>query len=131
MRILVADNDFLSLKILQPLLSQFGETDIAVNGLEAIDFFVAALEKKKPYDLICLDIVSPEIDGDSILKKIRKIEEEKGILGLDGVKIIVTTIFLDPQNIKMAFSKRCEAYLPKPINAEYLTKLIERMNFTN
>ncbi len=37
MRILIVEDDFTSRKLLQRLLSQYGECDIAVNGEEAVD----------------------------------------------------------------------------------------------
>ena len=44
-------------------LSKYGECDITVDGMEAVDAFMMALEDKEPYDLICLDIMMPVMDG--------------------------------------------------------------------
>ncbi len=122
MKTIVAEDDFTSRKLLQRLLLQYGECDIAVNGKEAIEAFRLATENGQPYDLICLDIMMPEMDGQEALKAIRTIEEGAGIHGLDGVKIFMTTALHDPKNILGAFRSQCEAYLIKPIDKRKLLK---------
>ncbi len=63
-----------------------GELHFAANGREAIDAFKLALEEKSSYNLICLDIQIPEIDGRTVLKVIRECEVSSGIMYGDGVK---------------------------------------------
>jgi two-component system chemotaxis response regulator CheY len=115
MKFLIVEDDFTSRVILQKMLQPYGETHIAVNGQEAVQAFKAALQYHMPYDLICLDIMMPGMDGQEALKKIRQIEDEQGIEGLRGVKIIMTTSLDDPKSIVEAFKSQCEAYLVKPI----------------
>ena len=64
----------------------------------------------------------PKLDGQSVLKKIREIESDKGIFGLKGVKILMTTALNDARNIIEAFRSQCEAYIPKPIDKNRLAK---------
>ena len=61
-----------------------------------------------------------EKDGRVALEAIRKIEEDNGIYGLDGVNIFMTMVLDDPKNILGAFRSRCEAYLIKPIDKQTL-----------
>lgn len=129
MKILVVEDDFVSRKIMSTLLSEHGDCDTAVNGIEAMRAYKLSLKEKKPYDLICLDIMMPEMDGQQVLKEIRNLEKEKGILGLDGVKIIMVTALGDMQNVRSAFREQCEAYLVKPIEAKKLFKTIEDLGF--
>jgi len=124
MRTLVVDDDFISRKILVTLLSKYGQCDVAINGKEAIDAFKMAWDEKDKYDLICLDIMLPEINGQEVLKAIRHYEEQKKIVGSDGVKIIMTTALGDSDNIKAAFREQCEAYLVKPIEKQ---KLLDKL----
>ncbi|HPX48147.1 MAG TPA: response regulator, partial [Treponemataceae bacterium] len=73
-------------------------------------------------------IMMPELDGQAALKKIRDIEEERGIAARDGVKIIMTTALDDKKNIISAFREQCDVYLVKPIDKE---KLVESLNTLN
>jgi two-component system, chemotaxis family, chemotaxis protein CheY len=62
----------------------------------------------------------PEMDGQTVLKEIRRIESETGIHGSDGIKIIMTSALSDRKNILDAFKSQCEAYLVKPVDRELL-----------
>ncbi|MBN2544367.1 MAG: response regulator [Spirochaetes bacterium] len=131
MRILVIEDDFASRRLLQRILSPFGETDVAVVGEEGINAFINAINEKQPYDLICLDIMLPKMDGQEVLKKIREIEIENGIGGFDGVKILMTTALGDAKNIMNAFKSGCEAYLIKPIIKEKVLDELKKLNLIN
>ena len=130
MKYLLVEDDFVARKLLQRYLSDYGTCDIAVNGIEAIDAFNDALKKGKPYDLICLDIMMPKMDGHQALKAIREIEEAHDIGGLDGVKIIMTTALGDSKNVMGAFREGCEAYLIKPIEKQNLLEEIKKFGLT-
>ncbi len=124
MKILIVEDEFGSRKLLQKFLSPYGTCDLAVDGEEAVEAFELAMKEKEPYDLICLDIMLPKKDGQTVLKEIRDMESGAGIGGLAGVKVIMTTALSDPKNIMEAFSSQCEAYIPKPISKK---KLLEEM----
>lgn len=124
MKTLIAEDEFTSGLILKRVLSNYGETRIAANGIEAIEAFISALAGEAPYDLVCLDIMMPERDGQDVLREIRAIEASRGIYGLDGVKVIMTTAVGGSWNVLGAFRSQCEAYLVKPIDA---MKLIQEV----
>ena len=127
MNALIVDDDFLCRKLLQSILSPYGESHIAVDGEEAVSAFEMALDEGNPYDLICLDIMMPNLDGQETLKRIRKIEEERGIGGLDGVKIIMVTALKDGKNILGAFKAGCETYIIKPISKEKVLLELDKL----
>lgn len=124
MKSLIVDDDFFSRRILQTILAVHGECHVAVGGKEALFAFEQALEDNQPYDLICLDIMMPEMNGQDVLKTIREIETDKKIHGTDCVKIIMTTAVDDIDSIKRAFREQCECYLIKPINKAKLLKVL-------
>ncbi len=128
MKSLVVDDDFFSRKILTNILAPYGEVHVAVDGKEAIFAFEQALAEESPYDIICLDIMMPELNGQEALKKIRQLEERKNISGFDCSKIIMTTALDDSENIKTAFREQCEFYLIKPINKSKLIGILEECN---
>lgn len=86
MKSLIVEDDFTSRFVLQEFLAPYGQTHIAVNGKEPMEAVGISAKENKPYDLICLDIMMPEMDGHAVLKAIRIIEEEKGIFLEHGVK---------------------------------------------
>ena len=116
MRTLIVEDDFTSRLLLQSLLSRYGECHIAVNGREAVDAFRRALDGGQPYDLICMDIMMPEMDGQSAVGEIRACEEARGTLSTQGVKIIMTTALDDVKNVVESFKLLCDAYVFKPID---------------
>jgi len=115
MKTLIVEDDFTSRLLLQELLKSYGPVHIAVNGNEALDAVQSALEADEPYDLICLDIMMPEMDGQEALRKIRSTEEARGIFSSEGSKIMMTTVMADLKNVSTAYMNLCDAYLTKPI----------------
>jgi len=128
MRVLVVEDDFTSRKILQKILAPFGEVHIAVNGLEAVEAFTQSLDDNHSYDLICMDIMMPEMDGQTALKRIRALEKDRGVPPPDEVKIIMTTALDDPKNVVEAYYKGgATSYVPKPIDKHMLLHLIKTL----
>ncbi|MHB8129789.1 MAG: response regulator [Mobilitalea sp.] len=127
MRVLIAEDDFASRKSMMRFLSKFGECDITVDGNEAIEAFTMALESEERYDLICLDIMMPVMDGYIALTKIREIEKEKGIPEEKSVKIIMTTALSDGKNVTKAFDLGCTAYAGKPIDQDKFENVLRKL----
>ena len=125
MRILIVEDDFAARRLLQRCLAAHGECDVAVNGIEAVNAFKTAMQENRPYDLICLDIMMPQMDGHAALTAIRAEEGRHGIGGHDGVKVIMTTALMESDQVMGAFREGCEAYLVKPIDTRKLLEEIE------
>jgi two-component system, chemotaxis family, chemotaxis protein CheY len=104
--------------LLQEYLKGYGECHVAVNGKEAVEAVRAALELGAPYDLICLDIMMPEMDGQQALKAIRALEESWMIIHSRNSVIIMTTALKDLKNVTEAYNNFCDGYLTKPIRKE-------------
>jgi signal transduction histidine kinase/ActR/RegA family two-component response regulator len=72
--ILVAEDNFVNLKLITRLLERWGQrVTIAANGREALDAF-----HKKTFDLVILDIQMPELDGFEVAAAIRESEKKTG-----------------------------------------------------
>ncbi len=128
MKILIVEDDFDCRHLMQVYLKNHGECFVACNGYEAVAAFETAHEQSSPYDLICLDISMPGMDGHEALKRIRQIEKNSGIAGSDCVKVIMTTAINDRQSIIDAFFEEgCEAYIVKPIKKQKLLEEIEKL----
>jgi two-component system chemotaxis response regulator CheY len=123
MKSLIVEDDFVGRLLLQRYLAPFGPCHVAVNGQEAIVAYGQSIQDKEPYDLICLDIMMPGIDGHEVLKHIRTCEDAIESPKI-SVKIIMTTAMADKANVFKAFRSQCDAYLPKPIRKD---KLLEQL----
>ena len=114
MKFLIVDDDKFCRVLLAEILSDFGQCDMACNGYEAIDAFMQARSDNVPYDLICLDIIMPELDGLQVLKQIRLIESREAENSHDTVKVLMVSSISDFEHITMSFDPRFEAYMIKP-----------------
>ena len=94
--------------------------------MEAVEAFQTALAGGKNYDLICMDIMMPEMDGREAVRQIRAFEEERGIRSPYGATIFMTTTVQEIREVFQCFRELCDAYLLKPID---LGRLLTKMTF--
>ncbi len=127
MRILLAEDDFVTRKFMMNFLSKYGECDVTVDGMEAVDAFNMALEDGDPYDLVCLDIMMPVMDGYQALIGIRNLEKQQNIPAEDACKVIMATALNEEKNVKMAFDLGCTIYSGKPINQERFEMALKKL----
>lgn len=131
MKTLIAEDEFISRKLISKMMSSFGEVDITVDGEEAVSAFVLALDEGEPYDLLCLDIMMPVRDGIAALKEIRRIEAARGITIGNGVKVMMTTALSDSKHILGAFREGCEAYIVKPLTRDKILVELNKLNLVD
>lgn len=115
MKTLIVEDDFTSRLLLQTFLSAFGECHVAANGKEAIEAFRLAQNGGASYDLICMDILMPEMDGHTAVKTIRTMEDRR-LLPTVPARIIMTTSLSDRENVAKSIHELCDAYLIKPVD---------------
>ena len=127
MRILIAEDDLASRKFIYKFLAKYGKCDLVVDGLEAVDAYLMSIKENEPYDLICLDIMMPKVDGVKVLKTIRDMEKQKEIPPEKRVKVIMTTALAETQFVYNAFDMGCEAYAAKPIDTAKFLEVMQRL----
>ena len=128
MKVLIVEDDFISRKLLATLLGHYGTCDVAVDGQEAVDSFKMALDEGEPYALVCMDIMMPNMDGQTALKEIRSIEKDQGIEDKDMVKAIMVTALDDPKNVMESLHEGLAAsYLVKPIDKVKLIDEVKKL----
>jgi two-component system, chemotaxis family, chemotaxis protein CheY len=127
MKILIAEDDIASRRFLSKFLSKYGEVDTVVDGLETLDAYLISIKENSPYDLICLDIMMPKVDGVRVLEAIRDYEVKKGVKTVDRVKVIMTTALAEADYVKHAFDIGCEAYAVKPIDTTKMLEVMEKL----
>lgn len=120
--ILIVEDDFTSRRVLNHILESFGVCDVAIDGEEAVEAVRLGLEGGETrYDLICLDIMMPRMDGQAALQAIRGLEETHGIAPGTGAKIIITSALDDSKNVLQAFRSQCDGYIVKPYDKQKIT----------
>jgi two-component system chemotaxis response regulator CheY len=127
MKILIAEDDMASRRFLSQFLSKFGQCDMTIDGMETVEAFLMALNDEEPYDLVCLDIMMPKVDGVKALKAIREIEKQKNIQENKKVKVIMTTALSESNLVYKSFEIGCDAYASKPIDTEKFLDVMRRL----
>jgi len=126
LRILLVEDDVACRLLLQTFLARYGDCHVAVNGREAVDLFRTSFDRGSRYDLICMDIMMPEMDGREAVRQIRALEESRGIRSPFGSTIFMTTTVQEIREVFHCFRELCDAYLLKPID---LGQLLSKMSF--
>jgi two-component system chemotaxis response regulator CheY len=128
MRILVVEDDQLSLQVLARLLRRYGEVVEAKDGQSGLAAFQEAFSKGQSFSLICLDVMMPQMNGQTALKQIRDIEAAAGVPEGKRARVIMTTAAADKQNIMEALP-HCDAYLTKPVDQASLLFYLRKFGF--
>ena len=127
MKILIAEDDRVSRVFLEKFMSGFGTCDVAVDGMEALDLFMESMKNKEPYDLACLDIMMPKVDGIKLVKVIRTMEKQQGVAAEDRVRIIMMMALADVDYVDRAFALGCDAYASKPIDTARVEEVLRKL----
>jgi two-component system chemotaxis response regulator CheY len=126
MKVLVAEDDMASGKFLSKLLSKYGEVVLTRDGIEAVDAFVKAVNEGERFDLVCLDIMMPKIDGYKALASIRDAERKLGISRVSRCKVIMISALDEGFDASYA-SEDYDEYICKPIDIMKFDALIRKM----
>jgi adenylate cyclase len=105
-RVLIADDDVVSRKLLRRLLEQDGHAVLdAASGREAL-----ALFEEEPCDVVLLDILMPELDGISAL------EQLKATPGAEHVPVIMISAVDETASVVRCIEIGADDYLSKPFS---------------
>ena len=103
------------------------ECDVVADGQEAVEAFVRALDVNRPFDLVCLDIMMPRLDGQAALESIRQNESRRGVKPAREVKVVMATALGDVRSVMGAYKQGATAYVTKPLDAPKLLETIRAM----
>ncbi len=125
MQILIAEDNTISTKLLAYLLEPLGACEVVADGSEAVELTGFCLDEGSHFDLICLDIMMPNMDGHEALKRIRELEQKHGIGEDKRSKIILTTVV--PQEDCKEEVALYDGYLGKPYSKEQLWDALKQV----
>lgn len=116
-KILVAEDNIVMQKLLMKRLQLAGhEVRMASNGMEALDLLEAAVA-----DLILSDIAMPQMDGLTLLRRVRSDERF-----VDVPFVLLTTSALDHHRLE-ARQGGADGYLQKPVSSWELDSMINNL----
>lgn len=108
--LLVVDDDENNRDLVSRRLQRRGyEVDLASDGRSALEAI-----PRRPYDLVLLDIMMPEIDGMQVLKQLRLLKSRAQL------PVIMVTAKDESQDIVEALREGANDYIAKPIDLEVL-----------
>ena len=113
-RILIVDDESVNIKILKQILSLDYNVSAATDGPDAIE----AAEEILP-DIILLDIVMPDMDGYTVISKLKSNEKTKDI------PVIFLTAMTSPGDETKGFNLGASDYIFKPFSADLLLRRVE------
>ena len=131
LRILVAEDNEVNVKVALRLLSGFGyRADIAADGVEALQ----AVERQ-PYDLVFMDVQMPRMDGLEATRKIRQlltntrtstVGAKVGHLAQRTLRIVGMSANAMRQHRDEAIDAGMDDYLAKPITVPALHAVLQQ-----
>ncbi len=120
LRILVVDDNQSSRLILENILTSFKfEVDTVSSGAEAITFLQTAYRNQKPYGLVLMDWMMPEMNGIETIQKIREISDISETLAF-----IMITSYSKEELKQELEDNHIKDILIKPINPSTLLNTI-------
>ncbi|MBP5324294.1 MAG: response regulator [Pseudobutyrivibrio sp.] len=114
-KILICDDSVLARKQLMDAVKEIADGAIFLegrNGTEAIELY----KKEKP-DIVFMDIVMPEKDGNEALSEIKAFDQ-------DAVIIIVSSVGTQDQ-LKKAIQLGAKDFIQKPFEKNQISEIIE------
>lgn len=128
MKTLIVEDDDMNRELLVEFFAEYGTVESAGNGFAALDLFQDASLQEKPFDLVCMDIMMPDLDGQQALKEMRELETDKGLDSKDIVKVIMMTGLDDRENVTNAYVEGgCHGYLTKPVSTKDIIALLDQL----
>lgn len=128
--ILIVEDDFTSRQILNGFLSRYGDCHMAKDGVEAIEAFTYSYtaEGAARYDLICMDVKMPKLDGTQAARKIREIERQMLPPHEAECAIVMTSAVDDPATIiKACYECGANHYFVKPLDFTQMKRQLAKL----
>lgn len=127
MKILIVEDEKVSQKKMEIIMSKYGCCSLVANGAIAVALFQKAWEEKAPFDIITLDITLHEMSGLEVLMKIRELEDTMKLSFPLKAKVVMVTSHADRDNINSCITCGANDYLVKPFSDETVSKCLRKL----
>ncbi|MET0508253.1 MAG: response regulator, partial [Burkholderiaceae bacterium] len=128
MRVLVCDDRPEALQALAALLGALGVSEAvggvetAAGGREALNLIEARIVESLPFDLLFLDWVMPEVDGEAVLRQLGKLPWDQ------RPATVIVSAYDSDQLQAQSRGMGSRAFLDKPVLPEALRRLFEELS---
>lgn len=113
--VLVVDDTVENIDVLRSILGEKYKVKVALNGEKALK-----IARKKPPDIILLDVMMPEMDGYEVCRRLKSDEVTKDI------PVIFVTGHSDEEEKEKGLALGAVDYLTKPVEPENVITKIEK-----
>lgn len=127
MQILIVDDEMVSRTKLEAIMSSIGQCQTATCGRQALDLYERALTDGNGFDLVMLDINMPDLQGDQVLQRLRKMETN----GPHRAAVVMVTAKSDQTNVLTCLNSGCDAYIAKPFNAKAIDEKLAHLGLVD
>lgn len=119
LRILVADDNPLNLRLATRILRDMGHSGVLVNdGAKALEALQA-----RSFDVVLMDVTMPGMGGLEALAELRRREQA----GRRKTPVIMVTAYDLPEDRRRLLEAGADGYVAKPIDAERLGAELRRL----
>lgn len=115
-KIVIVDDSPFQIALLRDLLTENGFN--VIGEASSLEETIEVVTKLKP-DLVTMDMTIPGTDGLECTREIHKIDS--------NIKVIVVSSMMDDEIVRKAKKTHVSGYIQKPVDAEELTLLINRV----
>lgn len=125
-RVLIVEDDPAMTELLCAVLAPFCDVRIEPDGLAGLDAFRRALLLGRPYELVCLDLHMPGMDGRRALRAMRRLEATHAHEHepRHRTRIVMMTSERDRESVVNALAAGVDSYIVKPfLPTELLARL--------
>lgn len=129
MKALIVDDVEMNRELLAIHLEGLAGVAFAESGEQALKLVEDMLREGDHFDLICMDISMPGMDGHETLKNIRILEKNQSI---SGAKVFMVTASSSPEDmIEALLTGGCDDYLTKPVMHQSFQELLRKHGLTS
>ena len=125
-RLLLVDDEPVSLRFLSKALAGVGETAEARDGAEAVTLFRQALDQGRPFAAVVMDIMMPGVDGIEAVRRIRALE---AAAGAEPCRVLMLSCLDDAEHqMDSQYGAGADGYLTKPVDLATLRRAMANLD---